>query len=157
MDLAGLRDRLTKLDADLLALIAERQRLSEEVARAKRATGHPTRDFQREREVLLNARTAAAKLGLPPALADSLLRLLIRSSLATQEQAQVVAQGQGAMRLRSPTRPDRSAPARIGRTGSRTTCRTKSSSSRRRSASRHRSSNNSRAIGRQASCSTLAL
>ena len=98
MDLAGLRERLTKLDADLLALIAERQRLSEEVARAKRATGHPTRDFQREREVLLNARTAAAKLGLPPALADNLLRLLIRSSLATQEQAQVAAQGQGAGR-----------------------------------------------------------
>ncbi len=96
MDLAGLRERLSKLDADLLALIAERQRLSEEVARAKRATGHPTRDFQREREVLLNARTAAARLGLPPALADSLLRLLIRSSLATQEQAQVAAQGQGA-------------------------------------------------------------
>jgi chorismate mutase/prephenate dehydrogenase len=64
----------------------------------KRATGHPTRDFQRERDVLMNARTAAEKLGLPPALADSLLRLLIRSSLATQEQAQLVAQGQGAGR-----------------------------------------------------------
>jgi len=98
MDLAGLRERLTKLDAELLSLIAERQRLSEEVARAKRATGHPTRDFQREREVLMNARTAAGKLGLPPALADNLLRLLIRSSLATQEQAQVAAQGQGAVR-----------------------------------------------------------
>ena len=98
MDLAGLRERLTKLDAELLSLIAERQRLSEEVARAKRATGHPTRDFQREREVLMNARTAAGKLGLPPALADNLLRLLIRSSLATQEQAQVAAQGQGAGR-----------------------------------------------------------
>ncbi len=98
MDLAGLRERLTKLDAELLSLIAERQRLSEEVARAKRATGHPTRDFQREREVLLNARNAAGKLGLPPALADNLLRLLIRSSLATQEQAQVAAHGQGAGR-----------------------------------------------------------
>jgi chorismate mutase/prephenate dehydrogenase len=46
----------------------------------------------------MNARTAAGKLGLPPALADNLLRLLIRSSLATQEQAQVAAQGQGAGR-----------------------------------------------------------
>ncbi len=98
MELQALRERLTALDAELLGLIAERQRLSEEVARAKRATGLPTRDFQREREVLLNARAAAAKLGLAPALADQLLRLLIRSSLATQEHAQVAAQGQGAGR-----------------------------------------------------------
>jgi chorismate mutase/prephenate dehydrogenase len=95
MDLKELRARLTSLDGELLGLIAERQRISEEVARAKRSTGLPTRDFQREREVLLNARAAAEKLGLSPALAESLLRLLIRSSLATQEQAQVVAQGQG--------------------------------------------------------------
>lgn len=98
MDLKELRDQLTRLDADLLALIAERQRLSGEVARVKRATGQATRDFQRERDVLLNARAAAGKLGLSPALADNLLRLLIQSSLATQERAQVTAQGQGAGR-----------------------------------------------------------
>jgi len=98
MELSELRERLTRLDAELLALIAERQRLSEEVARVKRARGLPTRDFQRERDVLMNARIAAEKLGLAPALADSLLRLLIRSSLATQEQAQVAAKGQGAGR-----------------------------------------------------------
>ena len=79
MTLQELRDRLTLLDGELLALIAERQRLSTEVARVKRSTGHPTRDFKREREVLLNAREAASKLGLPPALADNLLRLLIRN------------------------------------------------------------------------------
>ena len=56
MDLGELRERLTRLDGELLGLIAERQRLSEEVARVKRTTGHPTRDFQRERDVLLNAR-----------------------------------------------------------------------------------------------------
>jgi chorismate mutase/prephenate dehydrogenase len=98
MELKELRERLTALDGELLGLIAERQRLSGEVARAKRATGLPTRDFQREREVLMNARAAAASLGLSPALADQLLRLLIRSSLATQEQAQVAAHGQGAGR-----------------------------------------------------------
>jgi len=95
MELKDLRARLTQLDGELLTLIAERQQISEEVARAKRATGLPTRDFQREREVLMNARAAAEKLGLSPSLADNLLRLLIRSSLATQEQAQVAAQGQG--------------------------------------------------------------
>jgi len=95
MPLQELRDRLTRLDGELLALIAERQRLSGEVARVKRSTGHPTRDFQREREVLLSARAVAERSGLAPALAENLLRLLIRSSLATQEQAQVTAQGQG--------------------------------------------------------------
>ena len=59
MELKTLRARLTALDTELLGLIAERQRLSEEVAKAKRATGLPTRDFQREKEVLLNARATA--------------------------------------------------------------------------------------------------
>lgn len=95
MDLKELREQLTRVDGELLALAAERQRLSGEVARAKRAAGLPTRDFQRERDVLLNARARAESLGLPPSLADKLLRLLIRSSLATQEQAQVAAQGEG--------------------------------------------------------------
>lgn len=95
MDLKELREQLTRVDGELLALAAERQRLSGEVARAKRAAGLPTRDFQRERDVLLNARARAESLGLPPSLADQLLRLLIRSSLATQEQAQVAAQGEG--------------------------------------------------------------
>jgi chorismate mutase / prephenate dehydrogenase len=98
MDLAALREQLTKLDRRLLALVAERQRLSGQVAQAKRASGQPTRDFQREREVLTSARLAAENLGISPALADNLLRLLIRGSLATQEQAQVAAQGQGAGR-----------------------------------------------------------
>lgn len=98
MSLQELREQLTRLDLELLERAALRQRLSEAIARAKRATGHPTRDYQREREVLLNARAAAARLGLPPALAESLLRLLIRSSLATQEQSQVAAHGQGAGR-----------------------------------------------------------
>ena len=95
MNLTALRERLTRLDNQILELIAERQRLSGEVARVKRAAGLPTRDFQREREVLLHAREAAERLGLAPALADNLLRLLIQGSLATQERAQVAAQGQG--------------------------------------------------------------
>ena len=93
--LAEIRRRLTEIDRQLLALVAERQELSREVARVKRETGYPTRDYQREREVLLGARATAGELGVPPALAESLLRLLIRSSLTTQEQASVAAQGAG--------------------------------------------------------------
>ena len=96
--LDDLRRRLTERDRQFIRLAAERKALSAEVARVKRATGHPTRDYGREREVLMGARTAAAELGVSPALAEELLRLLIRASLTTQEQASVAAQGTGSGR-----------------------------------------------------------
>ncbi len=95
MDLTALRERLTALDAELIRLVAERQRLSQDIARVKRASGSPTRDFRRERDVLMNARARAESLGVPPGVAEAILRLLIRSSLATQEQARVAAEGHG--------------------------------------------------------------
>src|SRR6185312_13774254 len=96
--LDDLRRRLTELDRQLLALVGERKALSSEVARVKRATGYPTRDFEREREVIEGARATAQEVGVPPALAEELLRLLIRSSLTTQEQASVAARGAGSGR-----------------------------------------------------------
>lgn len=96
--LDALRQRVTDIDRQMIALVAERKRVSEEVARVKRATGYPTRDFEREREVILGVRTAAADLGVSPALAEDLLRLLIRSSLTTQERASVAAGGKGSGR-----------------------------------------------------------
>ncbi len=96
--LEDLRRRLTALDRQFIELAAERKALSAEVARVKRATGHPTRDYGRERDVLMGARNAAAELGVSPALAEELLRLLIRASLTTQEQASVAAHGAGSGR-----------------------------------------------------------
>ena len=96
--LEELRQRLTDIDRQLIELVAERQALSEEVARVKRATGRPTRDYGREREVILAVRAAAADKGVSPGLAEQLLRLLIRSSLTTQEHASVVARGAGSGR-----------------------------------------------------------
>jgi chorismate mutase/prephenate dehydrogenase len=96
--LDALRQRVTDIDRQLISLVAERKRVSEEVARVKRATGYPTRDYEREREVILGVRTIATELGVSPSLAESLIRLLIRSSLTTQEQASVVARGKGSGR-----------------------------------------------------------
>ena len=96
--LDALRQRVTDIDRHLISLVAERKRVSGEVARVKRATGYPTRDFEREREVILGVRTIAGELGVSPALAEDLIRLLIRSSLTTQEQASVAAQGKGSGR-----------------------------------------------------------
>lgn len=93
--LEDLRARLDVLDRELLELVAERQALSTEIAAVKRATGQSTRDFRREREVLLKARRDAESLGVSPSLAESILHTLIRGSLTTQEQARVAAQGRG--------------------------------------------------------------
>jgi chorismate mutase/prephenate dehydrogenase len=95
MNLDELRAELTELDGQLVELVARRQALSEQVASVKRATGRPTRDFAREREVILRGRNAAERLGVSPDLAESLLRQLIQSSLATQEHARVAAQAHG--------------------------------------------------------------
>ena len=93
--LDDLRRRINELDRQILELVGKRQETSREVARAKRATGHATRDYNREREVLLAAREAGKQYGVSPQVAENILRLLIRSSLTTQEQASVAAQGAG--------------------------------------------------------------
>ncbi len=64
--LDALRQRVTDIDRQLITLVAERKRVSGEVARVKRATGYPTRDFERERDVILGVRTIATELGVSP-------------------------------------------------------------------------------------------
>ncbi|HEY3732165.1 MAG TPA: prephenate dehydrogenase/arogenate dehydrogenase family protein [Steroidobacteraceae bacterium] len=98
MTLDELRRRLDELDRQLLHTIAERQVTSREIARVKRATGYPTRDYARERDVIVGARARAESMGVSGDLAESMLRLLIRSSLTTQEQASVAAHGSGSGR-----------------------------------------------------------
>ena len=95
LNLDSLREQLDALDHELLEIAARRQRLSTEVARIKRERNLPTRDFSREREVIVRGREEAARLGIPPELAEALLRPLIHASLTTQEQARIAAQGQG--------------------------------------------------------------
>src|SRR5581483_12055196 len=96
--LDDLRRRINEIDDRLIELAAERKHLSQEVARVKRSPGRATRDYEREREVILAARTKAEALGVSGDVAEELLRILIRSSLTTQEQASVVAQGAGSGR-----------------------------------------------------------
>jgi chorismate mutase / prephenate dehydrogenase len=57
--LDDLRRRLNDIDRQLIALVAERKAISSEVARVKRATGYPTRDYEREREVIVGIRGTA--------------------------------------------------------------------------------------------------
>ena len=89
-----LRARLDVLDRELLQLVAERQSISTGIA-VKRATGQP-RDFAASAKAL-KARRDADALGVHRR-SRSMLQLLIRSSLTTQEQARVAAQGRGSGR-----------------------------------------------------------
>ncbi|MGH8142575.1 MAG: prephenate dehydrogenase/arogenate dehydrogenase family protein [Steroidobacteraceae bacterium] len=98
MTLDELRRRLDGLDRQLLEIIAARQAASREIARVKRSTGYPTRDYRREREVIVGARADATALGVPPDTAEAVMQLLIRSSLTTQERASVAAHGSGSGR-----------------------------------------------------------
>lgn len=84
-DLAALRSRLDEVDAGLVSLAAERQRLVSEIGRVKQGDGRQVRDFRREREVLGNVRDRARRLGLDETLAEDLLKRLIEASLTRQE------------------------------------------------------------------------
>ena len=91
MTLEALRSALTDVDDKLIELVAERQRIVEQISRHKLDSGTATRDFQREKKVLDGARRRADNFGLQPSLAEDIMRLLIESSLTSQEQARVVA------------------------------------------------------------------
>jgi chorismate mutase/prephenate dehydrogenase len=95
MTLEQLRERIAAIDRQILDLVAERQAVSKEVGVVKRAAGKATRDFGREKQVIEAARSRAVERGVAPAVAEQLMELLIRSSLTTQEQARVRAEGTG--------------------------------------------------------------
>jgi len=95
MDLDALRERLSEIDRKLIELVAQRQSVVAQIGAFKRAVQQPTRDFSREKQVLDLATDRARALGVSPKLAESLMTLLIRSSLTRQEQARVRAEGRG--------------------------------------------------------------
>lgn len=94
-ELSQLRQRLDKLDHQLLALVAERQQTVAEIGRIKHAAGRHLRDFERERQVLERAARQGAKLGLGENLCHALMGLLIEESLGHQEQGGLTRQSKG--------------------------------------------------------------
>jgi len=98
MSLEDLRSRLNEIDAALIELMAQRQQVVAEVSAHKINTGTPTRDSAREREVLDRVRAIATKLDFDADVAESVLKLLIRTSLTQQERTRVAAQSRGAGR-----------------------------------------------------------
>ena len=93
--LDDLRTQLGEVDREFVMLIARRMRLASEIGSVKREARMPTRNYDQEAEVIARARAACESLGVPPHVAEELMLLLIRSSLAVQEQESVVASRRG--------------------------------------------------------------
>jgi chorismate mutase/prephenate dehydrogenase len=95
MELERLRARLSEIDREFLALVAERGQLSRQIAEAKRRDGRATRDFGREKIVLESARAEARRLGIAESLAERLVRQLIEASLTSQEAHRLASDSRG--------------------------------------------------------------
>jgi chorismate mutase/prephenate dehydrogenase len=95
MSLDELRSELSDVDRQLISLVAERQRIVSAIGRDKLSSGRATRDYEREKTVLSNARAHAERQRVDPDLAEQIMSALIRSSLTSQERDRVAASGKG--------------------------------------------------------------
>ena len=84
-DLQSIRERIERVDHDLLALLKQRMALVEEVARAKIETASPFRDAQREEHVLQRVRHLAVELGLDAHAIEHLYRQIMEMSISHQQ------------------------------------------------------------------------
>ena len=80
-----LRRRIDALDAQLIALLAERTGLIDEAARIKTQEGLPARIDSRVEEVAANARRLALEAGMDPDLAERLWRLMMDHFIAQED------------------------------------------------------------------------
>jgi len=79
------REQITQLDNELLSLLAERRRLSLEVARSKEVDVRPIRDTQREKELLARLVKAGREKGLDAHYVISLYQSIIEDSVLNQQ------------------------------------------------------------------------
>ncbi|NVB78958.1 MAG: ACT domain-containing protein [Kofleriaceae bacterium] len=85
MDLSTLRDRIDHVDRQIIALLAERLRIVEDVALAKLDAASPFRDREREERLLLRLREHATEVGIDPHQVERLYRVIMDMSVAHQE------------------------------------------------------------------------
>lgn len=94
--LPDLRRELARADEEILDAWARREEITGAVGRLKEAADAPIHDARQEERVVERARAGARRRNLPEGLAAELARLVMRSSLARQEQARLRARRQGA-------------------------------------------------------------
>jgi isochorismate pyruvate lyase len=84
-DMIALRARIDALDAELVALLAERHALIARAAEIKARDGLPARIDARVTEVILNAGRAAEARGLDRALIENIWAQLVEAAIAQEE------------------------------------------------------------------------
>jgi chorismate mutase/prephenate dehydrogenase len=80
-----LRNKLDEIDEQIISLIAERQFNVEQIGNVKLSTNSPTRDYQREKQVIDKIKNHAKNKGLDPEIAQQIFELVIETSLMKQE------------------------------------------------------------------------
>ena len=84
-DLEQLRERIRKIDEDILRLIAARQETAKAIGQQKKSEGIPLRDWDVERQVLDRAARQAEAFDVSPTVARDVMQMLIAASRDEQE------------------------------------------------------------------------
>ncbi|MBD3300745.1 MAG: hypothetical protein GF347_05335 [Candidatus Moranbacteria bacterium] len=80
MDLKEIRKNLDKLDAQLVAIIAERMRFIPEVAKYKQENNIKRYQPQREKQIIKEKRELAKKYDLNPDLIEDIIQRIIKDA-----------------------------------------------------------------------------
>lgn len=84
-DLGSLRDRIEAVDKQIIALVAARLKIVEDVVEAKLTSASPVRDREREELLLQRLRALAAAAGLDAHQIERMYRVVMDMSVAHQE------------------------------------------------------------------------
>jgi chorismate mutase len=80
MSLENVRAEITRIDAGIIRLIAERQELATEIVKIKKTKGMPIHDEQRASNVLDSVAGLAAEKGIDPVAVRKIFEILIHMS-----------------------------------------------------------------------------
>ena len=83
-ELDALRERITKLDDEIIRLIGERRGLAVEIGRVKHDMGLPVLDPAREARVVRRVAASARELGVDPELARDVIWRIISAARQAQ-------------------------------------------------------------------------
>ncbi len=95
LKLDALRRNLDKIDEQIIRLLAERQMNVDAIGSVKLSTKSPTRDYQREKQVIDNITNCALSNKVDPEIAKQIFSLIIKTSLEKQENQKINTSGYG--------------------------------------------------------------
>ena len=80
-----VRERITALDSELLTLLSERRKLTNEVAETKIRHHIPVRDQKREEQLLVRLIKEGQDIGLDPHYVTQIFHVIIEDSVLNQQ------------------------------------------------------------------------